>query len=157
MSENSPFMRGVVLEQDTKGWRCRVKFEAEDEVTSFWLSVQASSATGMKKTSMPPVGAQVACLVDWRGEDGVIIGAVYSAQDKPPTSAAENDHTTHADGAVVEHDPVTKVNRTKLPAGGKRLIEVGGTKMLITDSGITVNKPITVGQVPDIPLRGGST
>lgn len=156
MSGNSPFMRGIVKELDEKGSRARVEFQHEDGVQSFWLSISAGSATGMKTSRVPRIGQQVGCLVDWRGEDGMILGGLYSDEDKPPTTAKENDHTKHEDGAVVEHDPVTGVHRVQLPASGKLLLDAGGSKIMITSAGIVSNKPITVAAIPDIPLRGQS-
>lgn len=154
MSKNSPVKRGEITEVDADGTRYRVKFHDEDGVQSFWLSGPSAGTTGMKQRgAMFKKGAQVWCLVDWNGEDGCIVQGVYNDKDKSPTTAAENDHTTHEDGAVDEYDPVTHVSRLDMPAGS-RLVNVGGTKMLMTPGGIIVNKPIVLGAVADIPLRG---
>lgn len=156
MSEtNSPYKEGEVREVDADRRRARVEFPDEDGVVSFWLKVPGSGTRGAKRATMPRVGELVGCLVDWRGESGMIVGSLYNDQDKSPTTALENDHTTHEDGAVVEHDPVTHVHRLQLPhAGSKLFLEAGGTRLLITKDGIIASKPVLVGNVPDIPVRG---
>lgn len=162
MSENSPFKRGIVREIDKDSWRAKVEFEDEDNVSSFWLSVPGGSATGMQKTSMPRVGQQVGCLVDWRGEDGMILGGLYSKVDKPPTSAVENDLTRHEDGAVNEHDPTTHVQRIEMEhADAKLYIDVKDpadptkvTRLLITPTSFKCSRPITVGAIDPIERRG---
>lgn len=152
---NSPYASGVVLLLDPKGRRARVKFEQEDGVQSFWLRVLSKGAAGMKAAHLPAIGEQVACLVDWRGEDGVIIGSVYSDADPAPTGAADVDHVTYADGTVHEHDPTTKVRRTLMPDDdqAKYVVGVGEVRLLITNKGIVSSKPIVTGAVPKPPAR----
>ena len=62
--------------------RARVQF-AEDGMNSYWLAVLQNRTLNDKFYSMPAVGEQVACLMDENSEDGVILGAIYSAEDKP--------------------------------------------------------------------------
>lgn len=150
---NASYKRGTVSELLPNG-EARVKFEDEDGVTSFKLGVLNKGTMGRKSSSHYKVGSQVACLVDFNGEDGVILGSVYSDVDKAPTTATENDHTTHEDGAVVEHDPVTGVHRIQLPATGKLLLEVAGAKLYFAGGAITSNVRINLGAVPDLPVRG---
>lgn len=152
---NSAFANGVVLLLDARGRRARVRFEQEDGVQSFWLRVLSKGSAGMRATHMPAIGEQVACLVDWRGEDGVIVGSVYSDADPSPTGAAEVDHVTYADGTVHEHDPKTKVRRTLMPDDdeAKYVIGVGDVRVMITNKAIVSSKPIVTGAVPKPPAR----
>ena len=155
MSKNAPVKRGEIVQVDGDGSRYRVKFPDEDGVTSFWLDGPAGATTGKRERgAMFKAGSQVWCLVDWDGEAGCVVQAAYNDQDKSPTTSAENDHVAHEDGAVAEHDPVTHINRLSLPATGKRLIEVGDTRLLITKDGIVANKPITMAAIPPTPMRG---
>ncbi|MEN5083735.1 hypothetical protein ABE438_14730 [Bosea sp. TWI1241] len=87
---SSPFKRGVVRELDPENARAKVEFPDEEGASSFWLSVNSSlaSGSGSRTYAMPEIGSQVHCLVDWRGEDGVILGASYSKVDRPPASKA---------------------------------------------------------------------
>ncbi|MFT4098989.1 MAG: phage baseplate assembly protein V [Rhodoblastus sp.] len=149
---SAQYKSGVVTLLDPAKRRVRVKFEDEDGVQSFWLRVVSRGAKGMRQTHMPAIGEQVACLVDWRGEDGIILGSVYSDEDPSPTGAEDVDHVTYSDGTVEEHDPKTKVSRLLLP-DGKRIVGVKDTLMQISKDGIVVTKPIVLGAVEKPPLR----
>lgn len=85
MSGSSPFKRGVVLLNDPAKARSRVKIEDEDGVRTFWLAWNMPAAGNSKIYNAPDIGSQVNCLVDWRGEDGCILGARYSDKDTTPT------------------------------------------------------------------------
>lgn len=88
--QSSAFKRGEVRELDPENARAKVEFLDEDGASSFWLSVNSSlaSGSGSRTYAMPEIGSQVHCLVDWRGEDGVILGASYSKKDRPPATKA---------------------------------------------------------------------
>ena len=53
--------------------------EFDERKTIFWFG----STLKDKFYSMPDIGEQVACLMDENSEDGVILGAIYSAEDLP--------------------------------------------------------------------------
>lgn len=93
MSESSPYKRGIVLLNDPAKARSRVKIEDEDGVRTFWLAWNMASAGASKSYNAPDIGSQVNCLIDWRGEDGCILGARYSEKDTPPAS----------DGSLMKH------------------------------------------------------
>lgn len=153
-SKSAQFKRGeVVLIDGENPWRVRVKFEDEDGVQSFWLSIMAKGAKGNRHAHTPRIGEQVACLVDWRGEDGVILGGLYSEADARPAAAPENDHVSYEDGTVFDHDPKTKTRRLILPEGGTYYFGVGQTRMKFTKEGIVASKPIALGDVPDVEVR----
>ena len=48
-----------------------------------WLDVLQRNTQNNKDYWLPDVGEQVKVLLDENGEDGVILGAVYSDVDKP--------------------------------------------------------------------------
>ena len=73
---------GIVSQINPITVEARVNFE-EDESTSYWLPVLQSKTLKDKFYVMPDVGEQVACIMDENSEDGVILGAIYSAEDKP--------------------------------------------------------------------------
>ena len=73
---------GTVTAINPKTARARVQF-ADDNVTSFWLAILQNKTYKDKFYSILSVGEQVACLMDENSEDGVILGAIYSAEDKP--------------------------------------------------------------------------
>ena len=94
--KNSPFRRGIVTERE-KG-RVKVRFDDEDEVSSFWLHVPSRGTGANKDWSMPNVGEQVGCLVDWDGEDGCVLGGLWSDKDTPPTDDPDVEHRKYESG-----------------------------------------------------------
>ena len=86
---SSPYKRGLVREVDAGRGRARVEFADEDGVVSFWLNVNQASVGKVSISAMPSVGSQVNCLVDWRGEDGAVIGGVHSEGDPSPLGNAD--------------------------------------------------------------------
>lgn len=99
--KNSPFKRGIIKELDTKKGRAKVEFSDEDGNLSYWLNVNQSGTGANKSYSMPDKGSQVNCLVDWDGEDGCILGAVWSEEDTPPTEDGDTDHTKTEAGTEI--------------------------------------------------------
>lgn len=73
---------GIVSQIDPINVQARVSFE-EDSSTSFWLPVIQTKTLNDKFFVMPDIGEQVVCLMDENSEDGVILGAIYSTEDKP--------------------------------------------------------------------------
>lgn len=72
---------GIVSQINPINVEARVNFE-EDESTSYWLPILQTKTLNDKFYAMPDVGEQVACLMDENSEDGVILGAIYSSEDK---------------------------------------------------------------------------
>lgn len=126
MSESSPYKRGIVLLNDPAKARSRVKIEDEDGVRTFWLAWNMASAGGSKTYNAPDIGSQVNCLVDWRGEDGCILGARYSDKDKPPTE----------DGNLLKH----------LMQGGLdfEYNKSSGGAVLKVPAGLTIEAPLRI-------------
>lgn len=73
---------GIVSQIDAINVLARVNF-CDDDSTSFWLPVMQTKTLKDKFYVMPDVGEQVVCLMDENSEDGVILGAIYSSEDKP--------------------------------------------------------------------------
>lgn len=65
------------------------------------------SKSANKDYWLPDVGEQVEVLLDANGEDGVILGAVYSDVDKPPFSDKNVRGTKYADGAEFSYNRAT--------------------------------------------------
>ena len=99
--KNAPFKRGVVKEIDAARGRAKVEFSDEDGNISYWLNVNQAVTGANKSYSMPDVDSQVNCLVDWDGEDGTILGAVWSEVDAPPTSDGDIEHRKYESGAEI--------------------------------------------------------
>ncbi len=90
--KNSTYKRGIIKEVAAAKGRTRVEFSDEDGNISFWLNVNQQGTGTNKSYAMPDVDSQVNCLIDWDGEDGTVLGAAWSEEDKPPT---EDGDTTH--------------------------------------------------------------
>ena len=67
-------------------------------MTSFWLPILQKKTLLDKYYSVFDVGEQVACLMDENSEDGVILGAIYTALDEVPASIEEQHLIKFSDG-----------------------------------------------------------
>lgn len=141
MSENSPFKRGIVKELRPEKAQARVEFEDEDGVSSYWLSVNSplASSAGSRTYAMPEIGSQVHCLIDWKGEDGAILGASYSDKDPPPATNADHIAMKLKGGLDLLFDKSAGTFTLKVPASFS--IDVGGTKIEMTPAGLKVTAP----------------
>jgi len=101
-----------------------VKFPDEDNIVSDWLPVCVPFALGAKAYWLPRVGSQVVALIDEHGEDGVIMGAIYSDVDVPPVDAAKTLHIVTEDGTKIEIDPEASTVTVDTP--GKIIATAGG-------------------------------
>jgi len=112
------YRRGIVQEVDGKAGTARVEFSDRDEVVSWWLNVNQSSATSGKSRvyAMPDVGSQVNCLVDEKAEEGTILGAFYSDEDRPPIENADHMHAALQGGLLFDYDRSTGALTISTPA-----------------------------------------
>jgi len=130
------YKRGIVREVDAKTARARVEFEDADNMSSFWLSVNMSGAGKSKVYSMPDVNSQVNCLMDERGEEGTIIGAIYSDEDKPPVEDENHVHMALEGGSTIDYDRTSGTLQINL--AGEAQITAGKTIIIKAASGVTV-------------------
>lgn len=93
----------IVTNIDEKTARARVKF-AQDDLTSYWLSVLQVKTHKDKFYFMPDIGEHVACLMDENLEEGVILGAIYSKQDEVPVISKDKFKICFKDGTEIEYD-----------------------------------------------------
>ncbi|WP_159195555.1 phage baseplate assembly protein V, partial [Escherichia coli] len=56
---------------------------------------------------LPDMGEQVEVLLDNNGEDGVVLGAVYSTVDTAPVASRDKRYVQFSDGAAFEYDRST--------------------------------------------------
>ena len=132
---------GIVSQIDPINVQARVSFE-DDESTSFWLPVLQTKTLKDKFYAMPDIGEQVACLMDENSEDGVILGAIYSAEDVSTTQSEKQLSVNLEDGSYINAD---KENHTLIVAFSKMKlignIEHEGT--FTNTAGIKSNADIT--------------
>ena len=95
---------GVVSAVDEAGHNLRVKIPALEGMETDWLPMTTPAAGGNQFYSLPDEGEQVVCLLDARGENGCVIGAIYSTADKPPASSKDNWVRRFKNGTVITHN-----------------------------------------------------
>lgn len=95
---------GTVSAIDSGQVRARVRLPECDNLRTNWLDVLQHNTQNNKDYWLPDVGEQVVVLLDANGEDGVILGAVYSSVDKPPINNANARGITYADSAAFYYD-----------------------------------------------------
>lgn len=114
--------------------------EFEDFVTD-WLPIIVHGDTQSNKAfAMPSVGAQVALLMDARGEDGFCLGAVYSEADVPTAPTTTAHHTQFKDGAVLEYNPESST----FSLTGFKNGNIDGDQLNIKAKQTTFDSPVTV-------------
>ncbi|MDT4867952.1 phage baseplate assembly protein V [compost metagenome] len=91
---------------------------------------------------MPDIGEQVALLLDTTGDDGWVLGALYSEADPPPVASRDKWHRRFKDGAMIEYDRAGHAFVLELPAGGTvRVVAPGG--VTVKAEQVTIDAPQT--------------
>lgn len=116
--------RGLVTAVDAAKCKVRVKFPDEDGIVSDWLPVCVPFALGAKAYWLPRVNSQVVALMDEHGEDGIVMGAIYSTVDAPPANSARVLHIVTEDGTKIQVDPDASTVTVDTP--GKIIATAGG-------------------------------
>jgi phage baseplate assembly protein V len=129
---------GVVSATDPANCRVRVKYQDNESVESWWLAVPQRKTLQDKDYDMPDVGEHVACLIDEHNEEGVVVGAIYSAADATPVQDQDKRHLAFKDGSVFEYDRGKHRLTVTLPEGQARItigkegyIEIEGATVII--------------------------
>lgn len=131
---NSGYKRGIIRENDPENGRSKVEFIDEDGTTSRWLKWNMPAAGATKVYNQPDIGSQVNCILDHHGEDGAILGAIYSKADRPPTGNGKLAKMDFEGGLSIDVDKATGSMKIEFP--GLLLIRCGGTELRITSAGI---------------------
>ncbi|MCW5223531.1 phage baseplate assembly protein V [Verminephrobacter aporrectodeae subsp. tuberculatae] len=136
------FKFGTVSAVDAAACRVRVRLPDCDNLRTAWLPVLQAKTLRDKHYHLPDIGEHVAVLLDAHGEDGMVLGAVYSSADAPPVSSGDKHHLRFDDGAEIEYDRVRHQLTVK---GGirKLVVEVGADIVLKAGGKITLDAPQT--------------
>jgi len=95
---------GVVTAVDAATHRVRVRLPDLDDLETYWLPVLVARTHRDRFEHLFDVGDHVALLLDPRGEEGVVLGAIYSARDPSPGGTPDITRARFADGTTVEYD-----------------------------------------------------
>lgn len=98
------FATGTVSDIDERRVMARVRLPDHDNLRTAWLEVIQRNTQNNKDYWLPDIGEQVKVLLDMTGDDGVILGSVYSDTDKPVIASKDKRRTDFSDGAFVEYD-----------------------------------------------------
>lgn len=132
---------GTVSAVDADKVQARVRLPECDNLRTNWLNVLQCNTQNNKDYWLPDVGEQVEVLLDANGEDGVILGAVYSDVDKPPFSDKNVRGTKFSDGAEFSYN---RASHTLTIRGGieHMVIECSADVMVKTQKA-TIDAPQT--------------
>ena len=128
----------------------RVRLPDADNMRTMWLPIAYPKTQNDQVCWTYDNGEQVAVLMDGRGEDGVILGAVYSEADPPPTDSSDKFIVKFKDGAVFEYDRAT---HTATLQGMQNVFIQAGTKVTIDAADTEVLGNLTVAKV--LTANGG--
>ncbi|EBS7636634.1 phage baseplate assembly protein V [Salmonella enterica] len=95
---------GIISDIDEAVVRVRVTLPECDNLRSNWLPVLQRNTQNNKDYWLPDIGEQVEVLLDDNGEDGVVLGAVYSSVDTAPLASRDKRYVQFSDGAAFEYD-----------------------------------------------------
>ncbi|MCZ8965864.1 phage baseplate assembly protein V [Escherichia albertii] len=98
---------GIISDIDETSVRVRVTLPECDNLKSNWLAVLQRNSQDNKDYWLPDMGEQVEVLLDDNGEDGVVLGAVYSTVDTAPAASRDKRYVQFSDGAAFEYDRST--------------------------------------------------
>ncbi|WP_306168626.1 phage baseplate assembly protein V [Halomonas sp. MMSF_3323] len=130
---------GVIDQLDTGNARVRVR---AGEVLTGWLPWMTTRAMNDRSWWAPEPGEQVIVLSP-SGEltNGYVLPAVFQQEAPPPASSKTTHAVEYADGTRVSHDRAASAYSVEVPAGGRITLKVGGSSLVIDDSGIRLSAP----------------
>jgi phage baseplate assembly protein gpV len=93
---------GHVVNRDEKYCRCRVQFEEQDKMVSYWCQVLQPLTHHSKVYTLPRIGDPVICLMFPFGhEQGFIVGSHFNKKDLKPVSAQKDDLFIYYSGRII--------------------------------------------------------
>lgn len=132
-------MLGQVAELDAK--KARVRVQAGPILTA-WLPFATVRAGPDRTWHAPEPGEQVV-LVAPGGDlnQAVVVGSLYRQAHPPPADSADISRTLWKDDAVMEYDRAQHHWHLSVPSGGKIVLEIGPSKIEMSDAGIKITGP----------------
>ncbi|KUM03539.1 phage baseplate assembly protein V [Chromobacterium subtsugae] len=117
----------------------RVRLPDMDNMRTMWLPIAYPKTQDDQACWTYDTGEQVAVLLDAHGEDGVILGAIYSEADPPPTTSRNKFMVRFKDGALLEYD---RASHTLTVSGVQKVVVQTGADIVLQAGGkVTVDAP----------------
>ena len=132
---------GIVTNINPTLAQARVQF-ADDDILSYWLPILQQKTQKDKFYAIPDIGEHVACLMDTNSEEGVILGAIYSALDSTPVSSKSQLMITFEDESFIQFDKTTGILTLKFK-GIDVISDINQTGKLQNSAGITSAKDVS--------------
>ncbi|WPM84849.1 phage baseplate assembly protein V [Apirhabdus apintestini] len=132
---------GTVSAVDAAGVKARVRLPECDNMRTNWLDVLQRNTQNNKDYWLPDVGEQVKVLLDENGEDGVILGAVYSDVDKPSFSDKDVRGTRYNDEASFSYNRAT--HTLTINGGIEHIVISVATNVSLTTKNVSVTAEST--------------
>lgn len=140
-NESAPTLKfGTVSAVDEKSCRVRVRLPDLDNLRTAWLPVGVRKTKADKDYWLPDIGEHVAVLLDGRGEDGVVLCAIYSDADSVPVVSRDKWHRKFADGTTLDYD--RKAHQLTVNCVGGITVVAAGS-VLVQAPSVTLDTPIT--------------
>lgn len=111
---------GIISDIDEATVCVRVTLPECDNLKSNWLPILHRNSQDNKDYWLPDPGEQVEVLLDSNGEDGVVLGAVYSTVDTPPLASRDKRYVQFSDGAAFEYD--RKLHQLTINGGIEKIV-----------------------------------
>lgn len=140
-TEAAPTLRfGTVSAVDEQTMRVRVRLPDLDNLRTDWLPVLTRKSLRDKDYWLPDVGEHVALLLDANGDDGVVLGAIFSEADAVPVASRDKWHLRFDDGTTLDYDRQAH-QLTVNCVGGITVVAAG--HVLVQAPSVTLDTPIT--------------
>lgn len=135
------YKTAIVSAVNEQTHRVRVELPDLDGLETGWLMVLAAKTLEDKEYWLPDIGEQVAVLLDSHGEDGCVLGAVYSDVDTVPVASKNKWHRRFKDGSTFEYD--RELHRYQVVIGASQIhmsrdeirLESNGSSLVLNASG----------------------
>lgn len=131
---------GIVTNINPTLVQARVQF-ADDDVLSYWLPILQQKTQKDKFYAIPDIGEHVACLMDENSEEGVILGAIYSALDDTPVSSKTQLMIKFEDESYINFNKETGILTLKF-TGINVISDIDQTGTLKNSAGIISAKDV---------------
>ena len=108
---------GIVSEVIAAKGAVRVTLPDADSTDTYELPVLHRNSKGSRHYHLPEVGEQVYVALDDNGEDGCVLGAIYSEADPPPFTDGAQCGMVFSDSTSVKYDQNAHLMDLEFPDG----------------------------------------